>query len=150
MFPYPIGTSNAPTQSRANSPDGASVVVGGGGPGIVVNGVTWQLGVHGGDRQAEVLRNGAVVGRAARLLHKDGVVFAQDADGGWRRFEGHHHSPVFDVAPHETPSDRAAPEPAAPVCAICGAPEERVMAGRSYCGGHSQYSEPPRAGALLA
>jgi hypothetical protein len=124
------------TPSFAVVPD--TLVVGGGGQQLVAGGAVWTFGPIGGDRMAAVLRNGAeVAGERAALLHwRGGAMYAQDGTGGWRRFNGTNWVAAPDVGPDAKPA-LPAPDPAAPVCVVCGGPEQRVIHGNSYCSDHT-------------
>lgn len=118
---------------QANSPDGVGLALGSGGR-LIAAGATWTFGAAGGDRMAPVLRDGIAVGRAARLLWRGGAIHAQDADGGWRRFDGAAWRTVLDVGPGDHPEPaRPAVVAAEPLCVVCGAPATTIRAGDPYC-----------------
>jgi hypothetical protein len=127
-----------------NPPDGASLVVGSGHAGFSAAGAIWSFGPPGGDSMADVLRNGAPSGqRAYRLLWRGGVIFAQQFQGGWNRFDGNNWIVVPDVGPHQEPSGSPPVLPADPVCIVCGEPERRVIHGDSYCAEHGLADRNP-------
>lgn len=127
----------------ANAPDGATLAQGSGGR-LVAAGAVWAFGTAGGDRMAPVLRDGIAVGRAARLLWRGGAIYAQDADGGWTRFDGGTWRTVLGVGPHEQPEPAKPAVPSAePLCVVCGATATRIMDGGTYCFRHSPHSPRP-------